>query len=891
MLRSTRDPSKGVCCAVNTSDSVIADCQRQDRRGPSPATSAGPASSPGDAAAAGAHQSAGVQPQGTQPQGTQAAGTQPAGTQPCIHCGLPTLCDLGTPPERVFCCAGCLGAYQLIHGWGLEDFYALRDQMKLTGAAQAAAKANRYDQFDQPEFLGPSTPVQMGDGTCRTEFAIHGLHCGACAWLIENAAAREPGLLSARVKMSDHTIGLVFDPTQIQLSHVARLLDRLGYGLAPIDPHRDDQFQRESRRLLAQIAYAGFFAANAMWIAIALYAGEFSGVEDQYRYFLGLVGTALGVAAVLGPGRTFFVGALASLRTRTPHMDLPLALALSVGTLVGLSNAISGRGHIYFDSLATLVFLLLIGRWIQFRQQQRAARSVDLMLRITPRHATLISGEDDADDIAKTVLVDTLRPGDVIRVAAGEHVPADGRVVRGQSNIDRSLLTGESLPVPVRVGEIVAAGTINLTAPVDVHVTATGRDSRIGRVMQSVEAAATEKIPIVQLADRIGGVFVVAVTCLALATFAFWSQWSLAAATANATALLIVACPCALALATPLAIAVGLGRAAKRNILIRDGQALQQLAQPGVLWFDKTGTLTEGKQRITTLHGSLDGLRLAASIEASCRHPVAQSIVFEAQRRHLPVDPDAILQCVSSGGVLGTVEPSLVCVGNLQHLLHHKIAIEDDWRHRFDQLIAAGESPILIAVDGRLVTLLGLSDPLRPDARRMVDELKRRGWTLGMLSGDHPGIVLRVADALGLPHMRCFGGLSPEEKLAAIRQSRQSGRSVVMIGDGANDAAALAAADVGIALRGGAEASLQAAPVFIASGRLASLLTLIRGTASTTRLLILTFSLSLAYNLVAVGLAMSGLVSPLAAAILMPVSSVSVLGLTLAWRSFGEQLE
>lgn len=815
---------------------------------------------------------------------------QPAGTLPCIHCGLPTQCDAGTPADRVFCCAGCLGAYQLIHGWGLEDFYALRDQMKLTGAAQAAAKANRYDQFDQPEFLGPSTPVQMDDGTCRTEFAIHGLHCGACAWLIENAAAREPGLLSARVKMSDHTIRFVFDPATTQLSQVARLLDRLGYGLAPIDPNRDDQFQRESRRLLVQIAYAGFFAANAMWIAIALYAGEFSGVEAQYRYFLGLIGTALGVSAVVGPGRTFFVGALASLRTRTPHMDLPLALALSVGTLVGTVNAITGRGHIYFDSLATLVFLLLIGRWIQFRQQQRAARSVDLMLRITPRHATLVSGDQDSNETEKTVLVDTLRPGDVIRVAAGEHVPADGQVVRGHSNIDRSLLTGESLPVPVHIGENVTAGTINLTTPIDVQVTATGRESRIGRVMQSVETAATEKIPIVQLADRIGGVFVVTVTCLALGTFAFWSQWNLAAATANATALLIVACPCALALATPLAIAVGLGRAAKSNILIRDGQALQQLAKPGVLWFDKTGTLTEGKQRVSTLHGAQDGLRLAAGIEASCRHPVAQAIVFEAQRRRLTPPAGAILDRVSTCGVLGTVDQSVVCVGNLQHMQEHKIVLGADWQQRFDQLAAAGESPILIAVDGQVVTLLGLSDPLRLDARSMVDELNRRGWKLGILSGDHPDIVRRVADALGLPQDRCYGGLSPEDKLATIRQSRRAGQGVVMIGDGANDAAALAAADVGIALRGGAEVSLQAAPVFIASGRLASLLTLLRGATSTTRLLILTFSLSLAYNLVAVGLAMAGWVSPLAAAILMPLSSVSVLGLTLAWRSFGEEL-
>ncbi len=854
----------------------------------------------------------------------------PYQTLPCVHCGLPTQCEPGTQLERVFCCSGCVGAYQLIHGWGLEDFYALRDQMKLTGAAQSAGKGNRYEQFDTPEFLGPSTPVAMSDGTCGAEFAIHGLHCGACAWLIENAAARETGLLSARVRMSDHTIRVVFDPAQTKLSSVARLLDRLGYSLAPIDPRRDDQVQLVNRRLLIQIAIAGFLAANAMWIAVALYAGEFSGVEAQHRYFLGLIGTALGVGAVAGPGRTFFVGALASLRTWTPHMDLPVALGLSVGSVVGTINAVQGSGHVYFDSLATLVFFLLIGRWIQFRQQQRAARAVDLMLRITPRHATLIERADVASNetsagpnaatrlgessdynaagphenpIEKTVLVDTLQVGDTIRVVAGEQVAADGEIVSGQSNLDRSLLTGESLPVAVGVGDVIAAGTINLTTPLDLRVIATGRDSRIGRVMQAVEAAATERTPIVQLADRIGGVFVVAVTLLAIVTFVVWAStstslaspaWSsvqISTATAHATALLIVACPCALALATPLAIAVGLGRAAKANILIRDGQALQQLASVGRLWFDKTGTLTEGRQRISTVQGSLDGLRLAAAVEAGCRHPVAQAIVLDAQRRRLTPEPNAHLESVATSGVIGQAAGKHICVGNLQHLTQHGIQLSTRWGSELEQLVQRGESPIVVAVDGAVVTLLGLSDPLRADAQDVIGQLQRRGWSLGILSGDHPQIVRRVAEQLGLPPERCFGGLSPEEKLAAIRESRQPShvrqRSVVMVGDGANDAAALAAADVGIALRGGAEVSLQAAPVFVAAGDLASVSRLLGGAASTKRLVILNFALSLGYNAVAVGLAMAGLISPLIAALLMPLSSVSVLGLTLAWPSFG----
>ncbi|MEZ6137143.1 MAG: heavy metal translocating P-type ATPase [Pirellulaceae bacterium] len=818
---------------------------------------------------------------------------------PCIHCSEPTECTEGTPAEQVFCCSGCRGAYELIHGWGLGDFYALRDQMRRTGTANPAGVAKRYEQFDTPEFLGQSTPRQHDDGLCSTELAVQGLHCAACAWLIERATAHEPGLRSARVSMSDHTLRVIFDPQTTKLSQIAQLLDRLGYHLSPLDRSRDKHLETENRRLLTQIAIAAFLAANAMWIAVALYAGDYSGLEPGYRYFMGLVGTALGVTATLGPGRTFFVGALASLKTRTPHMDLPVALGLTVGTVAGTVNAIAGRGHVYFDTLATLVFLLLIGRWIQFRQQQRAARAVDLMLRITPRHANLIDADNGSEP--RLVLVERLEQGDMVRVLPGESVPTDGTIFAGSSKLDRSLLTGESLPVSVSVGDAVAAGTVNLTAPFDYQVTAVGRESRIGRVMQSVESAATEKTPIVQLADRIGGMFVVTVTALAAITFVAWSLpgltvESLAMGTSHATALLIVACPCALALATPLAIAVGLGRAARSNILIRDGQSLQLLSRPGMIWFDKTGTLTEGRQRVSQTIGDLDALAWAAALERECHHPIAAAIVREAERRGLPL-PEASLEQLQAGGIVGRVgNPGVVAyrvaVGNQQLMRDIDAHVSELMQNATDELLSKHESPVLIAVDGQVRTVLGITDPIRKQAKQVIDSLQSQGWQVGLLSGDHDAIAQKVGAELGIATGNCHGGLTPEEKLAAIRQARQTqpatGRKaqVVMVGDGANDAAALAAADVGIAVRGGAEVSLQAAPVFVGSGDLLSILHLLDGSRRTTRLIYLSFAVSLAYNLIAVALAMTGWITPLVAAVLMPISSVSVLALTFATKTF-----
>lgn len=803
--------------------------------------------------------------------------------RPCIHCNEPTDSTADQVAEEIFCCHGCRGAYELIHGWGLEGFYGIRDQLASGPATRVRDGGGRYEVFDNEEFLGPSAPVKLSDGMMCSELAVHGLHCAACAWLIENAAMRTQGWDVARVKMSDHTVRVVFDPQKTKLSRIAGLLDRLGYELAPISKQRDEHFQDESRRHLIQIAIAGFFAANAMWIAVALYAGEAYGVAADHRFFLRMIGTGLGVAAVMFPGRTFFVGALASLRNRIPHMDLPVALGLSVGTLVGTINAITGYGHLYFDSLAVLVFLLLIGRWIQFHQQHRAAKAVDLLLRITPRHANRVNEDDGAD----SVLVDALQAGDVIRVGANENIPADGEIVRGESKIDRSLLTGESLPVGVKPGDLVSAGTLNLQRVIDIRVEATGRESRIGKVMQSVEEATSEKTPIVQFADSVGGVFVVVVSLLAIGSFLWWLPvgWSIAAS--HATSLLIVACPCALALATPLAIAVSLGRAAKHRVLIRDGSTLQQLARGGQIWFDKTGTLTTGRPDAELVWGDGSVIAVAAAVEQDCQHPVAEAIKRYAKRHDLARHEGRLIE-VQRTGVIGRVGRVKVLVGNLSFIRDQGIDIGAEIRAVVEQCARDAASPILVVVGGVVEAVLAISDPLRPGVASTIANLKRRGWKVGILSGDHPAIVDHVASQIGIDPGSARGGMSPEEKLAAVRRhgAARRGAITVMVGDGANDAAALAAADVGVAVRGGAEVSLQAAPVFIASGEIEQVDQMIHSATRTDWLIRTAFLVSLTYNLVAVGLAMMGKISPLIAAVLMPISSVSVLALTLAWPTY-----
>ncbi|WP_434092514.1 heavy metal translocating P-type ATPase [Roseiconus lacunae] len=814
---------------------------------------------------------------------------------PCVHCGLATPCRSDTDPNDVFCCNGCRQAYQLIHGWGLDAYYAIRDQNTVAGSVQDTSSGG-WESFDDELFLGSSTPRPLDDGTMATELSVVGLHCAACAWLIENVASRTDGWLLARVKLNHHTTQLVFDPQRIKLSEIARLIAKLGYGLAPLTSEPVDRFRAENRKMLMQIAIAGFCAANAMWIAVALYAGDASGVAADHRLFLRIAGTVLGVTAVLVPGRTFFVSALASIRTRTPHMDLPVALGLSVGSIVGLYHAIIDSGEIYFDSLAMLVFLLLIGRWIQFRRQYHAANAVDLLLRITPQHARLIcSGDETAEHVSKDaadqvegsgrmVLTSALSPGQIIRVVAGESLPVDGIVRAGQTSIDRSLLTGESVPVSVSVGEEVTAGTVNLSRPIDVEVTAIGNESRIGQVMQSVESAMQRRTPIVQLADRIGGVFVVVVTLLAIVAFVVWLPYGLDLATANATSLLIVACPCALALATPLAVAVTLGRAAKRKVLIRDGDVFAKLGKPGVAWFDKTGTLTEGRPRAELVFGPVEILADAAAIEQECRHPIADAIIREAELSGQKANAIASDVEVLVGGVVGRVEGRTVTIGNRGLFDRHGITMTEDVVAAIARCSEQGISPIIVGIDTIALAVIGVADRLKPDAAAMIESFRHRGWKTGILSGDHPVVVQDVARQLGIEADRARGDLSPEDKLAIVSDKTQS--PVLMVGDGANDAASLAAAEVGIAVRGGAEVSLQAASVFVASGTLHSIAELLEASRSCNRLIGTAFAISLTYNVFAVLLAIFGFISPLIAAILMPISSISVLSVTLAWPTF-----
>ncbi|MFG0316368.1 MAG: heavy metal translocating P-type ATPase, partial [Planctomycetota bacterium JB042] len=699
----------------------------------------------------------------TAPRGARPARTTGADAA-CDHCGLPVPAGRLDPDAALlFCCAGCDTVHHAIRAAGLERYYDLRDDADGRVRPDGAGE-RRYAEFDDPAFREVHV-VADASGRARLDLYLENVHCAACVWLVERLPLVVEGVIEARLDVRTGVARVEYDEGHVSPGGIARALDRLGY---PCRPYRglpmEEHRRREDRRHLIAIGISGACAGNAMVSAFALWGGALSPGHALLLRGLGLLFT---LVALVGPGRVFFQGALSSLRTRTMHMDVPVALALAAGTLQGAWNTWRGAGETYFESITAVVFLLLVGRFVQHRQQRRAHDAVELLAAVTPATARLLR-----DGVEAEVPVEALARGDRVVVRAGDRVPADGRIVAGASRFDVSLLTGESRPVVAEAGDPIAAGAVNVAAAVRLEVDSTGEETRIGRVMELVERSARTRPPVVRLADHLAHGFVVAVLALALVTVLVWLRRDPANAVEHAIALLIVTCPCALGLATPLAIAAAVGRAARAGILVKGGEVLERLARPGVVLLDKTGTLTRGEVRMVSLDGDRDVLGDVAAVEAEGTHAIARAFVAAADDASIPRPEARDVEHVLGHGARGTVDGREIVVGSGPFVRAHAAADPRiDAAER--RMIERGLSPVLVARDGAAVAVAGFGDPLRDDALAAVEALRSLGHEIAIVSGDHPQIVRADADELGVT--RAEGSASPERKVAAVHEARARG--------------------------------------------------------------------------------------------------------------------
>ena len=791
---------------------------------------------------------------------------EPFTETPCAHCGLP-VSALFSDERAQFCCTACATAFVMLQTHGLGAYHHFAERR----TAPVAPSRRGFADFDHAAFHARYVQI-AADGTAQIELALEGVHCASCVWLIERVPLLVPGTISAVLDVRQSRATVRWDAGATTLSTIASMLDALGYTPHPYRGGEQAALRRrEDRAMLVRIGVAGAIATNVMLVAFALYSGELNSMDPATISLFRWISCGLTIPALVWPGRVFFVSALAALRARRVHMDVPIALALGAGAVRGTINTVTGVGPIYFDGVCALVFLLLVGRFLQARGQRAALDATEQLFALTPMTARLVN----ADGGEQHVPTDAVPVGALIVVHAGESVPTDGTVVAGRSAVNRAILTGESKEVTVGIDDRVYAGTLNCTAALRIRVTASGDDSRLARILAQVSDSARHRAPVVLLADRLAARVVVGVLVLAVVTYLLWVQRAPQSAWDNTIALLIVTCPCALALATPLAMSAAVGRAARAGIFVKGGEALESFSRPGWLVLDKTGTLTRGETTLVAWRGDEWTKRLILALEVTSSHPIAAG--FQRAWGDMVPAPVASATHTIGGGVAGTVEPHHVVVGSprfVRSLLPN--AVIPAWPE------ADGYTAVIIAVDGAVAAQAAFGDAIREDAAESLAALRRRGWRTVLLSGDTVQSSMRVGIALGFAPDDIIADASPEQKAEHVRALVSASRAtatppcVAMVGDGVNDTAAIAAATVGIGVHGGAEASLSTADVAFTRPGLGALVALDAGAQGVMRVIRRNIAWAFTYNAIGIVLAMTGHISPLIAAIMMPASSLTV---------------
>ncbi|MFO1519833.1 MAG: heavy metal translocating P-type ATPase [bacterium] len=782
----------------------------------------------------------------------------------CSHCGNPLSED--SPPftakdAPIFCCLGCRTVYEILNARGLSQYYSLKKKGAwVRKASPVSSEAENFAYLDDPEFLKKYT----SSGAPTMEFYLEGVHCVACLWLIEKL----PELVEG-VTRSELDLGKAVTKISIRrgasFARVAEELSRLGYRPHPIQKDEDAERlqKRENRSQLVRLGVAGACTGNLMLMAVSLYGGATGSAGALFRW----VSFLLFLPVLFYCALPFYQSAYSALRTRSLSIDVPIVLAILIGSIASAFYLIAGGEPIYFDSLSALVFLLLASRFVLRRIQQGVLSSSHLLHFLTPSYARRWNGRTETFEQVRS---ESLKIGDSVEVRPGEAVPVDGTVLKGHSSLNCALLTGESLPQSVREGDEVFAGTLNESAPLEVAVKSSGNETRLGRILREIESGRLKKAPIVTWADQLSQWFVLGVILLASAVFLLNFRTAFSAGLTKALALVIVTCPCALALATPLAMSVSLGKAARRGMLIKGADTIERLSQAGTVMLDKTGTLTQGRfevlswMELADLSSDLDGAVLA--LESRSKHPVAKALV-----RHLsPKTPAPFpevedFQEILGRGVEGKIAGHLWEIGAMTA------------KHPHSPSKAALSTRVGVRRDGRLVAVAELGDELRPDSKAALKRLKKMGLLPLVISGDREEAVKHAGAMLDLPEAQLLAQVGPEEKKEIVQKFKKT----LMVGDGANDALALCAADVGVAVRGSMEVSLRAADVYLSEAGVTPVADLIEVSRETMKVIRRNFIFSICYNLAGAVAALTGWVNPLFAAVLMPLSSLTVFSSSL----------
>jgi Cu+-exporting ATPase len=765
--------------------------------------------------------------------------------------------------------------------------------------------------------------------------------CASCQANVQKTLQRQPGVLDASVNLMMESAAVTYDPAATRPEALVEAIRETGYEASLPRPERTafaeqearDRAQEEEFRALRRKALvSGAIGAVAMLVSMPLMvsgthgAGAHGGpVADPFMRWamesmtpalqawmpwlyridprvLSLFLLALTVVVMAWAGRHFYTRAWAGFRHHSADMNTLVAVGTGAAFLYSVLATVApgfflSRGvppDVYYEAVVIIIALILAGNALEARAKSRTSAALRSLVALQPKTARVLRGEAEAD-----VPIEEVRAEDTVVVRPGERVPVDGEVLSGSSAVDESMLTGESMPVEKNPGDRVIGGTINRTGAFRYRATTLGSDSVLARIVQLMRDAQGSRAPIQKLADRLSAVFVPVVLSIAMATFVVWFVAADAApavrAFAAAVAVLIIACPCAMGLAVPTAVMVATGRGAELGILIKGGEALQRAGDVTTVVLDKTGTVTEGRPTVTDLVPAPgwdrtpdDLLRLVASLEASSEHPLADAVVRHAKDRGLPFAPVEGFQSVTGRGAVGVVSGSALAVGNEALMADYAIKAAP-LQSEAERLAGEGKTPMYIAIDGALAGLLAVADPIKPTSRAAVERMRRMGLEVVLLTGDNRRTAEAVARQAGID--RVVAGVLPEGKVAEVQRLQSEGKVVAMVGDGINDAPALAQADIGIAIGTGTDIAVEASDVTLMRGDLGGAMAAVALSRRTMRTMKQNLFWAFIYNVVGIPIAAGALypgfgilLSPILASAAMAFSSVSVVANSLRLR-------